>query len=134
MHLRVELPTKTDETVGVKVSGIVVRPVHDRQLPRIVHQLAAYFDIVAGTNRTTWCDADVIDDLQASRGASHIEGFMYGVRTRSIKKPGRRRYGCKKVYPCRRFAGIRSGEVHAGLFTQSLGRDKSEAGWELSLR
>jgi len=108
------------------VPGIVVRPVHDRRSPRVVHHLAANLDTVAETDGAARRDADVIDDLHSARGALYFERFMHGVRARSIKEARRRGYGSREIHPSRRRAGIRSGQVHATLITPYAAIDKAE--------
>lgn len=125
MRLRVEFPVQTDKTVAMLMSGIVMRPVHDRQSARIVNHLAADLDAVPNPYRTAWCNTDVIDDLDSARTALYVECFVQGMRARAIKESRRRGDGCVKVDPRRCGAGIRSGQVHAPLITRFLRWERS---------
>ncbi len=114
--LRVEPAAHANEPAAVKVRRVVMGPVDDRQTAGIVHELSADLDPVAGFDRTTRRDPDVVDDFDWSGRASHVERFVRAVRSRSIEEARRRGDGCGKIYPCRLAAGVRGGEIHRSLY------------------
>lgn len=59
----------------------MVCPVHDRDAPRIVHELTPDFDTVAGRDPAARSDADVVDDLEFSGAALHVERLVHAMRS-----------------------------------------------------
>jgi hypothetical protein len=103
---------QADETVGMVVARIVMRPVNDWQPTRIVNHFAAYLDAIAGPNRATRRDPDVVDDFDPTRAALRFKGFVHGMRARPIEESRRRRDRCGEIYPGRRRSGIRGSKIH----------------------
>ena len=91
--LRVRPAMQADEAVGVAVPGIVMRPMHDRWAPWVVHHLAADLDAVAGAHRAPWRNRDVVDDLDRSGGAARVECLVHAVGARTVEVTRRRRDG-----------------------------------------
>jgi len=118
--LRVEPATRANESAAMKVRRIVVRPVDDRQAPGVVHQLTADLDAIAGSNRTARSDADVVYDFDGAGGGAHVECLVHAVRPRSVEEAWRRRDGCREINPGRRPSGVRSSEIHRGLYHAPL--------------
>lgn len=122
MRLRIQLSVQTDEPVRMTVPGVVVSPMDDGQSPGIVHHLAAHLDAIAKPDGATRRNADVVDDLDSPGATLYVERFMHRVRARPIEEAGWRGDLRGKIYPSRCRAGVRSGQVHAALFTRLSGR------------
>ena len=67
------------------VPRIVMRPMHDRQPPRIVHHLTADLDAIARAYRTARRDGDVVDDFDRPGGAAGTERLVHAMGARPVK-------------------------------------------------
>lgn len=109
---------QANETVGMVMAGIVVRPMNDRQPPGIVDHLASDLDPIAGADGAARRDADVVDDLELARAARNVECLVHRVGVRAVEEVRRRRDRPRKIDPGRRVPGVGGSKIHRRSITR----------------
>jgi len=103
---------QADETASLRVLGVVMRPVHDRQSPGVVNHLSGDLDRIAALHRTARRDGDVIDDFERPGAACDVERLVQRVRARTVEEARRRGNGPSEIDPRRRPTGVGGSQIH----------------------
>ena len=118
---------KSNETVGMAVCRIVVRPMNDVSC-RVANELAADLDRVAWTNRDRRRECDVVHHTNYAGGRLHRKCFMFAASARAEEILRRRCNRAAEIDLCAVTDRYRSCKIHSASSAERSRRDGKRQG------